>query len=164
MYWSGAAAALEAELDALAERLQQLGTSLVHRDFQSQNIMIHRGEPVLIDFQGMRVGSYFYDLGSLLYDPYVLINEHERMELLRYYYGLQERTCAWDAFQEAFQEASVQRLMQALGAFGFLGRRHNRKDFLAHIPSGLQRLAEAASRSERLPALRGLVARCQRAL
>ena len=158
------AAALEAELGALAERLQQFGTSLVHRDFQSQNIMINRGEPVLIDFQGMRVGSYFYDLGSLLYDPYVLIDEHERMELLRYYYGLQERTCAWDAFQEAFHEASVQRLMQALGAFGFLGRRHNRKDFLAHIPSGLQRLAEAASRSERFPALRGLVARCQMAL
>ena len=86
------------------------------------------------------------------------------MELLRYYYALQGRPCAWDAFQEAFHGASVQRLMQALGAFGFLGRRHNRKDFLAHIPSGLQRLAEAASRSERLPTLRGLVARCQRAL
>jgi NDP-sugar pyrophosphorylase family protein/aminoglycoside/choline kinase family phosphotransferase len=158
------AAVLEAELSALAERLQQTGTSLVHRDFQSQNIMMNRGEPVLIDFQGMRVGSYFYDLGSLLYDPYVLIDEQERMELLQYYYGLQERTCTWDAFQEAFHEASVQRLMQALGAFGFLGRRHNRKDFLAHIPSGLQRLAEAASRSERLPALRALVARCRRAL
>jgi aminoglycoside/choline kinase family phosphotransferase len=158
------AAALEAELDALAERLQQFGTSLIHRDFQSQNIMINRGEPVLIDFQGMRVGSYFYDLGSLLYDPYVPIEEQERLELLQYYYGLQEPNCAWDVFQEAFHEASVQRLMQALGAFGFLGRRHSRKDFLAHIPSGLQRLAGAASRSERLPALRGLVARCQRAL
>jgi aminoglycoside/choline kinase family phosphotransferase/dTDP-glucose pyrophosphorylase len=158
------AAALEVELGALAERLHQTGTSLVHRDFQSQNIMINRGEPVLIDFQGLRVGSFFYDLGSLLCDPYVPINEHERLELLQYYYGLQERTCAWDAFQEAFHEASVQRLMQALGAFGFLGRRHNRKDFLTHIPSGLQRLAEAASHSPRLPALRDLVARCRRAL
>ncbi|MFH1079287.1 MAG: phosphotransferase [Pseudomonadota bacterium] len=160
----GDAAVLEVELGMLAERLEQTGTSLVHRDFQSQNIMIYREEPVLIDFQGMRVGSYFYDLGSLLYDPYVTIDEQERLELLQYYYELQEPDCAWDAFQEAFHEASVQRLMQALGAFGFLGRRHNRKDFLMHIPSGLQRLAEAASRSERLPALRGLVARCQRAL
>jgi aminoglycoside/choline kinase family phosphotransferase len=158
------AAVLEAELGALAERLQQTETSLVHRDFQSQNIMINRGEPVLIDFQGMRVGSYFYDLGSLLYDPYVLIEEQERLELLLYYYGLQERACAWDAFQEAFHEASVQRLMQALGAFGFLGRRHNRKDFLAHIPSGLQRLAEAASHSPGLPALRGMISRCRAAL
>jgi NDP-sugar pyrophosphorylase family protein/aminoglycoside/choline kinase family phosphotransferase len=158
------AAVLEAELSALAERLQQTGTSLVHRDFQSQNIMINRGEPVLIDFQGMRVGSYFYDLGSLLYDPYVLIEKQERLELLHYYYRLQERTCVWDAFQEAFHEASVQRLMQALGAFGFLGRRHNRKDFLAHIPSGLQRLDEAASHSPDLPALRGMISRCRAAL
>ncbi len=158
------AAVLEAELGALAKRLQQFGTSLVHRDFQSQNIMISRGEPVLIDFQGMRPGSYFYDLGSLLYDPYVAIDEQERLELLRYYYDLQERTCTWDAFQEAFHEASVQRLMQALGAFGFLGRRHNRKDFLAHVPSGLQRLTEAVSRSDRLPALQELVARCRCAL
>jgi aminoglycoside/choline kinase family phosphotransferase len=126
--------------------------------------MMNRGETVLIDFQGMRVGSYFYDLGSLLYDPYVPIDEQERLELLRYYYDLRERTCTWDAFQEAFHEASVQRLMQALGAFGFLGRRHNRRDFQAHIPSGLQRLAEAASRSKRLPVLRGLVARCRAAL
>ena len=158
------AAVLEAELSALAERLQQTGSSLVHRDFQSQNILIYQGNPVLIDFQGLRVGSYFYDLGSLLYDPYVLIEEQERLELLRYYYGLQERTCAWNAFQEAFHEASVQRLMQALGAFGFLGRRHNRKDFLTHIPSGLQRLAEAASHSPRLSALRGMFSRCRAAL
>lgn len=158
------AEALEAELSALAKRLEQTGTSLVHRDFQSQNILIYQGNPVLIDFQGLRVGSYFYDLGSLLYDPYVLIEEQERLELLQYYYGLQERTCAWDAFQEAFHEASVQRLMQALGAFGFLGRRHNRKDFLTHIPSGLQRLAEAASHSPRLSALRGMISRCRAAL
>lgn len=154
------AAALEAELDALAKRLQQTGAGLVHRDFQSQNIMIDRGEPALIDFQGMRVGSYFYDLGSLLYDPYVPIEEQERLELLRYYYDLQVRTGAWDAFQEAFHEASAQRLMQALGAFGFLGRRRNRKDFLAHIPSGLQRLAEAASRCPRLTTLRRISVRC----
>jgi aminoglycoside/choline kinase family phosphotransferase/dTDP-glucose pyrophosphorylase len=158
------AAALEAELSALAERLQQTGTSLVHRDFQSQNILSYGGNPVLVDFQGLRVGSFFYDLGSLLYDPYVLIDEQERLELLRYYYDLQERSCNWDAFQEAFHEASAQRLMQALGAFGFLGRRRNRKDFLMHIPGGLQRLAEAASRSERLPVLRGMISRCRVAL
>jgi NDP-sugar pyrophosphorylase family protein/aminoglycoside phosphotransferase (APT) family kinase protein len=158
------AAALEVELSALAKRLEQGGASLVHRDFQSQNILIYEENPVFIDFQGLRIGSYFYDLGSLLYDPYVLINEHERLELLRYYYDLQQRSDAWDAFQETFHEASVQRLMQALGAFGFLGRRHNRTDFLAHIPSGAQRLAEAASHSPRLPVLRSMISHCRTAL
>jgi aminoglycoside/choline kinase family phosphotransferase/choline kinase len=158
------AAVLEVELAGLAERLEQTEPRLVHRDFQSQNIMIDGGAPVIIDFQGLRVGSYFYDLGSLLYDPYVPIHEHERMELLRYYYDLQERDGQWEAFEQSFREASVQRLMQALGAFGFLGQRRNRKDFLAHVPNGLQRLSEAASRCPRLTAIRRLSARCLDAL
>ena len=40
--------------------------------------MIREGEPVLIDFQGMRLGSPFYDLGSLLCDPYVDFREADR--------------------------------------------------------------------------------------
>ena len=66
--WNGE---LETELSALGERLSGTGRCLVHRDLQSQNVMIRDGEPFLIDFQGMRFGSPFYDLGSLLCDPYV---------------------------------------------------------------------------------------------
>lgn len=158
------AAALEDELEALATRLEQTGGRLIHRDLQSQNILICRGEPVLIDFQGLRSGSSFYDLGSLLYDPYVFIEEHERLELLRYYYELGERGCQWEAFQEMFREAAVQRLMQALGAYGFLGRQPHRQAFLAHIPRGLAQLAEATSQSQHLPLIRNLVDRCRTAL
>jgi aminoglycoside/choline kinase family phosphotransferase len=60
---------LERELAALAERLAGPKRSLVHRDLQSQNVLIREGEPFLIDFQGMRFGNPFYDLGSLLCDP-----------------------------------------------------------------------------------------------
>jgi len=56
---------LETELSALAERLNETKRCLIHRDLQSQNVMIRDGEPFLIDFQGMRFGSSFYDLGSL---------------------------------------------------------------------------------------------------
>lgn len=157
-------ATLESELNALAERLGESGVSLVHRDLQSQNILIYREDPVLIDFQGLRQGSYFYDLASLLYDPYAPLNGQQRLELLRYYYDLRERCFKWEDFQEIFHEAAVQRVMQALGAFAFLGRRHNRADFLTHIPEGLQRLAEAASHSLSLPALQGMISRCQAAL
>ena len=47
---------LNKELDALSDRLQKIEPSLIHRDFQSQNIMIKNAQPVLIDFQGMRTG------------------------------------------------------------------------------------------------------------
>jgi aminoglycoside/choline kinase family phosphotransferase len=79
---------LEAELFSLAERLAAAmpssERSLVHRDLQSQNVMIRDGEPFLIDFQGMRFGSPFYDLGSLLCDPYVRFSDGERTELLSF--------------------------------------------------------------------------------
>jgi aminoglycoside/choline kinase family phosphotransferase len=59
----------------IAERLASLPRVLVHRDFQSQNIIIRNGHAYLIDFQGMRPGLSKYDLASLLYDPYVELSE-----------------------------------------------------------------------------------------
>ncbi len=152
---------LEAELSALAERLCGTVPCLVHRDLQSQNVMIRNGEPFLIDFQGMRFGSPFYDLGSLLCDPYANLSEGEAKELLAFYYVLVRRDLDWDAFQIHFWEASAQRLMQALGAFAFLGLTRGLKAFLGHIPAGLRNLHRAASHVSSLPRLLELTEVCQ---
>ncbi len=48
---------MEEELAALALRLHSAPQTLIHRDFQSQNVMLRQGEPALIDFQGMRRGN-----------------------------------------------------------------------------------------------------------
>ncbi len=155
---------LDAELSALAGRLSGRRRSLVHRDLQSQNVMIRNGEPFLIDFQGMRFGSLFYDLGSLLCDPYANFSGSERDELLFFYYKLSQRDLDWAAFQNTFWDASAQRLMQALGAYGFLGLRQGLKAFLEHIPAGLHNLDLAASHAASLPRLRELCLACQGAI
>ncbi len=155
---------LEAELSRLAERLEKTGPALIHRDFQSRNIMIRDGEPVLIDFQGMRFGSFFYDLGALLYDPYVFFTEDERLALLRDHYERHEAGLDWPEYEERFREASAQRLMQALGAYGFLGLKRGRRDFLAHAGNGLANLIDASTRARNLPALRNLALKCREAL
>jgi aminoglycoside/choline kinase family phosphotransferase len=155
---------LEQELAGLADRLVSGKLSLVHRDLQSQNVMIHRQEPFLIDFQGMRFGASLYDVGSLLCDPYSSLSEAERDELLFYYYGLSKQDLDWDGFQNAFWEASAQRLMQALGAYGFLGLTKGLKHYLNHVPAGLQNLQVAAESAVSLPQLRALCARCEMAL
>jgi aminoglycoside/choline kinase family phosphotransferase len=155
---------LEAELLSLAERLLATIRSLVHRDLQSQNVMIRDGEPFLIDFQGMRFGSPFYDLGSLLCDSYVNLSSSERDELLSYYYGLVKGNFDWDTFQKTFWEASMQRLMQALGAYGFLGLKKGLKTYFEHIPSGIRNLCLATSQVSTLPRLRELSLKCQRAV
>jgi aminoglycoside/choline kinase family phosphotransferase len=172
---------LEAELSALAERLAGTRRCLVHRDLQSQNVMIRDGEPFLIDFQGMRFGSPFYDLGSLLCDPYVNLEQSrevhpephtervnfsdgERKELLSFYFGLWKWDLDWATFQNTFWEASAQRLMQALGAYGFLGLKKGLKAYLEHIPAGLHNLHGATAHVAFLPRLQKLSAECQRVI
>jgi aminoglycoside/choline kinase family phosphotransferase len=153
---------LEEELSLLAERLIETRRCLIHRDLQSQNVMIRDGEPCLIDFQGMRLGSFFYDLGSLLFDPYVEFSIDQRRDLLLYYYNLSNQNLSRDDFQKMFWEASAQRLMQALGAYGFLGLKKGLKHFLEHIPPGVQNLHLASSQTPSLPHLTELSSQCHR--
>jgi aminoglycoside/choline kinase family phosphotransferase len=129
-------------LNEIAEHLASLPRVLVHRDFQSQNIIIQDGQAYLIDFQGMRPGLAEYDLSSLLYDPYVDISETERTELTGYYRDRQlENGIAINGdFDLKLRLCAMQRLMQALGAYGFLGLVKGHKHFLKHVPAALKSL------------------------
>src|SRR5438552_8363998 len=134
-----------AALPALKEieiRLASFPRVLVHRDFQSQNIMIQNRQAYLIDFQGMRPGLAHYDLASLVYDPYVDLTEAERAELIAYYRGRQlENGITIDGdFDFKLRLCAMQRLMQALGAYSFLGLVKGHKHFLEYIPSALRLL------------------------
>jgi N-acetylmuramate 1-kinase len=158
---SADAAKLNKELDALSERLQKIEPSLIHRDFQSQNIMIKNGQPVLIDFQGMRQGCLFYDLGSLICDPYVMFEDGERSELINFYYELINPPYSRDEFVNNFWMGSVQRVLQALGAYGFLGLKKHKPAFLHHIANGLENLLMAAENADGLESLSDLATECE---
>lgn len=127
-------------MDAQAKELAALPRVLVHRDLQSQNVMVRGGEVALIDFQGMRAGLAGYDVASLLYDPYVPMTPEEREELSATYAGMAGRTDR-QAWQRELHAGARQRLMQALGAYGFLGKTKGKTAFLAHIPVAAERLA-----------------------
>ncbi len=129
-------------LPEIAERLAGLPRVLVHRDFQSQNILLRNGQAYLIDFQGMRPGLAQYDLASLLYDPYVDLAGEERDELIDYYREQQIKngTTVNGEFDSTLRLCAMQRLMQALGAYGFLGLVKDHKQFLEHIPSAMKSL------------------------
>lgn len=137
----GDLAALPA-LREIAERLAALPRVLVHRDFQSQNIIIRNGAAYLIDFQGMRPGLSKYDMASLLYDPYVQLTQAERHELFCTYREIRERdgTPLRSDGEELVRLCAMQRLMQALGAYGYLGLVKGNKSFLSHIPAALESL------------------------
>ena len=129
-------------LHDIAERLGSLPRVLVHRDFQSQNIIIRNGQPYLIDFQGMRPGLAEYDLASLLYDPYVDLTEAERAELIGYCreQRINHGMAINGEFDIKLRLCAMQRLMQALGAYGFLGLVKGHKHFLKHVSAAMKSL------------------------
>lgn len=110
-------AEVRAELEAVAERLEREPKALVHRDFQSTNVLWKNGELRFIDFQGMRLGPGAYDLASFLYDPYrELFAEEARAALVTVY----ERAAGRAGVAEVLPFAAVERLVQCLGAYGRL--------------------------------------------
>lgn len=129
------------ELQRMADWLAGLPRVPVHRDCQSQNIMLHQGSAWLIDFQGMRYGRMEYDQASLLYDPYMQLSHAERHELLQLWEQMND--CPVDP--AIFAACAMQRLMQALGAFANIGYNQKRDWYLNLIPAGLAALRHAAS-------------------
>jgi aminoglycoside/choline kinase family phosphotransferase len=146
-------------LREIARRLAGKSRVLVHRDFQSQNVLLNRGDAWLIDFQGLRPGLAQYDLASLVYDPYMRLGMAERDELIDAYMARLAEAGALieDDFREVLDLCAMQRLMQALGAYGFLGLVKGRDAFLEHIPAALSFLREVLARIPGLDATRNLV-------
>lgn len=160
-----ALAPLDAEFDALNEAVAAQPLVLLHRDFQSQNILLQDGRVRLVDVQGMRLGPVGYDAASLLWDPYVDLPHELRSRLLERFargaaqqWGLEPSAVgAW------VLAAGLQRLMQALGAYGFLGHVKGKPAFLQHIPRGVANLQDllarnAAAGGPQLPRLAALLA------
>jgi aminoglycoside/choline kinase family phosphotransferase len=144
----------------IARRLAKKQRVLVHRDFQSQNVMIDRGDAWLIDFQGLRPGLPQYDLASLVYDPYMKLGSSQREELINAYIGkvLDAGGEIEGDFRQTLDLCAMQRLMQALGAYGFLGLVKERRAFLEHIPAALESLREVLERIPELNETRTLAA------
>lgn len=144
--------AVERELLGVAERLLAQEPVVIHRDMQSSNVLMRGARFVFIDFQGMRFGSAAYDLASLLYDPYVKICETDRVSLAAVYA---------EAFPEQAVSAgdllpfgAVQRLTQALGAYGRLAS-VGQGTFTRYVYPALERLHDL-SLALRLTALHEL--------
>jgi NDP-sugar pyrophosphorylase family protein/aminoglycoside/choline kinase family phosphotransferase len=155
--------ALNNEFHRLACKVDSFPKTVIHRDFQSQNIMITKGcIPRLLDYQGARIGPPAYDLVSILWDPYYRLEGNMREKLLNYYMSIMverigERFSKKD-FMEAILPCRLQRHMQALGAYGFLSKRKGKQYFLKFIPEGLRLLREDVSLSgEEYPELYTLV-------
>lgn len=151
------------EFHDLAETLSREPLFLMHRDFQSQNLMLHQDNIRIIDFQGARQGLLQYDLVSVLKDAYVVLSRSLQQTLVTYYL---EQLAVKDVmvadrehFWELYTLAGLQRNMQALGAFSFLSLVKGKTWFRQYIPAGFQHLLTALKERHDFPHLRALVER-----
>lgn len=127
--------------DLLADAVDRHPKAILHRDYQSQNLMVaDDGAVHVIDYQGSRLGSIYYDLASLLLDPYVMLSDTEIDDLLKYFHIKSLSPLDFSGFRAAFLQAGLQRVMQALGAYCFLSREKGIASFADHIPNGEKRL------------------------
>lgn len=125
----------------LAERLGTVARHLVHRDFQSQNLLIKDDKVWLIDFQGLRRGRQEYDLASLIFDPYMDHSAEEREALL----SLWEDIADERPTETLFHECASQRLMQALGAYGNIVKNRGDEWYRPHILTAARLLREVTN-------------------
>ena len=134
--------AVRKELEGVAEILEKEPKALVHRDFQSTNVLWKGNDLAFIDFQGMRLGPAAYDLASLVYDPYVTFTDERRRALVALY----AKTAGRPEFEKILPYAAVQRLSQCLGAYGRLAS-VGQPQFEKYVLPALQNLLDAADKA-----------------
>ena len=134
--------AVRTELENVAVLLEKEPKALVHRDFQSTNVLWKGDALSFIDFQGMRLGPAAYDLASLVYDPYVTFTDGERRALIALY----AKKAGRPELEKILPYAAVQRLSQCLGAYGRL-RSVGQPQFGKYVVPALENLLDAADKA-----------------
>lgn len=114
----------------------------LHRDFQSRNIMINKGEIGFVDWQGGRLGPLGYDLASLIIDPYTRLSRVQQQTIYEHYLDMVKgHSSTWaGAVERYYPYLAVQRNLQMLGAFSHLIQGMNKLYFEAYIPPALHTL------------------------
>jgi len=135
--------------------------SFLYRDFQSRNVMILYNEPHFIDYQSGRRGALQYDVASLLFDAKADIPQSAREVLLDYYLTVLNEVEAVDEsrFKGYFYSFVLMRVLQALGAYGYLAAVKGKRNFLKSVPyalGNLEILLQKAAVLEQLPTLRSV--------
>ena len=139
--------ALEDDFDSFARRLLQCdkeGKTFLYRDFQARNVMIHDGQPWLIDFQSGRRGPLHYDVASFLWQASAQYPDALRSTLVEEYLDeVSTLTCInRTQFQTDLQLFVLFRTLQVLGAYGLRGLYERKPYFLQSIPLALKQAVQ----------------------
>lgn len=117
---------------ALAREVAAMPTAVVHRDYQSRNLMVREdGSIVWIDFQDALIGPRVYDLVALLNDSYQVFDAAfvgQRIVEAAEAQGLRPELLAFE-----FHLVTVQRKLKDAGRFVFIDRVKGNPSFLPFV-------------------------------
>ncbi len=158
-------ATLAMQFEQLVSRALEQPRVFVHRDYHSRNLMVvDRGNPGILDFQGAVDGPITYDLVSLLRDCYVAWPAEDVQRWLADYYGrlrgegllanLDPAT-----FRTWFDWMELQRHLKAIGIFARLYHRDGKPGYLQDIPRTLDYVLAVTDSYPELAPLHGLLRR-----
>jgi hypothetical protein len=138
---------LAAIFGRLASSIAALPRGFVHRDYQSRNLMVVRGELVWIDFQDALLGPRVYDLVALLNDSYQDFDRDFVVARLEDYSDAaalsgQDRA---DLLRE-FDRVTVQRKLKDAGRFVFIDRKRQNPSFLPFVSPTIGKVGAALTR------------------
>jgi aminoglycoside/choline kinase family phosphotransferase len=145
---------LRAPLLKLADDAARTPTSVMcHRDYHCRNIMVRpAGSLVLVDLQDARWGPDTYDLVSLIFDAYTdLADEWIEPLILRYLEtaGVNDDTLV----RHRIHMVGAQRMIKALGTFGYQIEVAKKTRYLDAIPRTLNRLDRLLAANEKTLAI-----------
>jgi N-acetylmuramate 1-kinase len=137
-----AANALRAGVESLALEVAAHPRVLCHRDYHSRNIMVRAtGKLALVDIQDARWGPDTYDLASLLRDAYVDLGELEVDRLVHLYGSALRSPLSDSGLRNRFDIVAAQRMIKALGTFGYQIAVLGRQRYKSAVPRTLERLS-----------------------
>ncbi len=148
--------ALSSIFDHLARKLATLPRELVHRDYQSKNLMVRSTkagseELALIDFQDALGGPPVYDLVALLRDSYVVLPWWAVESLISLY--LEERAArglpaySKEEVTQWFLLQTIQRKLKDAGRFVFIHKVRGNDSFMKYFDDSIIYGAHAAHTS-----------------
>ena len=126
-------------LKTICEKLAQSSSKVfVHRDLHSKNVMRSSEDLVWIDFQDARSGLRYYDLASLLYDPYLPLSRDFRTRMLSSYAKKSGKAVE----ENLFYMQSFQRLVKAIGTYMSVIHTRQDRDYLGFLRQAAIHLEE----------------------
>jgi aminoglycoside/choline kinase family phosphotransferase len=151
---------LVAALDDLADRAARTPRRILcHRDFHARNLMVRPdGSLAMVDIQDARWGPDTYDLASLLRDAYLDVKEDRLDGWVESYRTRLPEPPEPVAFRQRFDIVAAQRMIKALGTFGYQIGALGRARYGPSVTRTLTRLAELLPRSSGTASVAALLA------